>query len=90
MFLSAGDDSTSLNSADPEKRNWNDETPLCVAALQDNPDCAGIVNHLLEFGADICTKCPVKGVKGGRLPYDVAVNKIVKDVSGFLFEEKQM
>ena len=81
MFLSAGDDPLSWNKADPENINWNGETPLCVAALQNNSDCAGIVNHLVEFGADICTKCPDPDDPNIKLfPYELAVNKIVKDV----------
>ena len=82
MFLSGGDDISSYNTAWPESRNWDGLTPMCVAALQDDPNCAGIVKHLVEFGADICTTCtdPDDSTKQ-VLPYDLAVNKIVKDVS---------
>ena len=59
---------------------------MCVAARQKNPNCAGIVKHLVEFGADVCTPCPPdpKYPYIPVYPYDVAVkvgNKIVADVS---------
>ena len=62
--------------ADAEVELENDDgyTPMCVAASTDDPNCAGVVIHLVEYGADICKKC------NGTLPYDLAVNKIVKDV----------
>ena len=85
VFLSAGDDPKSDNFADPEAENCAEETPLCVAARQTNPDCAGIVKHLVDFKADICTKCPHPDLPTLKiLPYDLARmvgNKNVMDVS---------
>ena len=61
-------------NADVELENDDGYTPMCVAASTDDPNCAGVVIHLVENGADICRKC------NGTLPFDMAVNKIVKDV----------
>ena len=65
--------------ADVELENDDGYTPMCVAASTDDPNCAGVVIHLVENGADICRKC------NGTLPYDMAVNKIVKDVRSIHF-----
>ena len=61
--------------AEVDLKNDDGHTPMCVASMTDDPNCAGVVIHLVEHGADICQKC------NGMLPYDMAANKIVKDVS---------
>ena len=61
--------------AEVELEDEDGYTPMCVASMTDDPNCAGVVIHLVEHGADICKKC------NGTLPYDMAANKIVKDVS---------
>ena len=64
-----------------EKLNDDDRTPLCVVALANNTNlqCGGIVNHLVEFGADVCAPCPT--ANGTALPYEVAEDFVVKTVS---------
>ena len=57
--------------ADVELENGDGYTPMCVAASTDDPNCAGVIIHLVENGADICRKC------NGTLPFDIAVNKSV-------------
>ena len=63
-----------------EKLNDDDRTPLCVVASSNstNMHCGGIVNHLVEFGADICAPCPT--ANGTALPYEVAQDFVVKSV----------
>lgn len=60
---------------DPNVKNNDGFTPLCLAAMNPEEKCVDVAQDLIRKGAKVCKKCK------GKFPIELAVNQVTIDVS---------